>query len=111
MAVEDKYADEVMSDEELDNVAGGTMEEVVEDHKFLYEHGLVDNYRSLESSLVLFRNTTEMIKEGWAKAGITCNVTWDYIKIKQYNSYTDSSGRPISRDEAFNIVKEHFSKN
>ena len=35
MAEKDKYADEIMSDEELDKVAGGTLRELANDSRFL----------------------------------------------------------------------------
>ena len=34
---------ELLSDEELDNVAGGTIGETAGDSQILYDHGLMDN--------------------------------------------------------------------
>ena len=44
MADKDKYADEMMSDDELDGVAGGNVGQTVVDSDFLYDYGLVDDY-------------------------------------------------------------------
>ena len=46
MADKDKFADEVMSDDELDNVAGGEAIEMVYDSRFLNSlNGSCDRYQ------------------------------------------------------------------
>lgn len=48
MAVEDKFADELLSDEELDKVAGGTRREIYGDGDELFIRGLIHNGSSPE---------------------------------------------------------------
>ena len=108
MAEKDKYADEVMSDAELDNVAGGTFEELADDHKFLCDHSLLRGYDFIIGLPAKF--SAQRVKEAWAKAGITCDIDYSW-KGGRNNTYTDSSGNPISREEAYNIVRERFPKN
>lgn len=73
MADKDKFADEMLSDDELDVVAGGTTHEVTTDAMFLFQRGLIDSYH-------LRRSTTERnlesasrnVVDGWAKIGVAC---------------------------------------
>ena len=45
MAKEDKYADEMLTDEQLDNVAGGTYSQTADDSRFLNcLNGSTDRY-------------------------------------------------------------------
>ena len=65
---EDKYADELMSDDELDGVAGGTAGQMADDSRFLNSlNGSTDRYGSFRT----FWGTgfTE-IKNAWASLGI-----------------------------------------
>ena len=50
MTKEDKFADELMSDEELDNVAGGCAEQMADDSRFLNSlNGSTDRYGSFRT--------------------------------------------------------------
>lgn len=92
---EDKFADEMLSDDELDQIAGGTDDQTTDDNMFLYEHGLVD---------VVVCDSSKDVDAGWAKAGITC-----VTKFFSDNQYF-IGGKSISRNEAYDIVKSKFKK-
>lgn len=104
MAEEKKFADEVISDEELDGVAGGSVHSTAADSEFLYEHGLVDDWHGELTTLFHWESYSAAVDAGWAKAGITCvTKPWgDNLYFKD--------GKEISRDEARNHVKNSFQK-
>ena len=52
MIKEDKFADEVLSDEELDGVAGGTRAQTYADGDELVKRGLISERDALDSSKV-----------------------------------------------------------
>lgn len=91
---EDKFADEMLSDDELDQIAGGTDDQTFDDNIFLYEHGLMD----------IVNARSEEVDAGWAKAGITC-----VTKSFSDNQYF-IDGKSISSTEAYDIVKSKFKK-
>ncbi|MBQ9441462.1 MAG: hypothetical protein IJU55_00410 [Selenomonadaceae bacterium] len=94
---------EKLSDDELEKIAGGTVGETMSDKTFLKEHGLVSKFEQ-PFFKDHFPEDSGTIKEGWAKVGITC-VTHPLDRNKYY-----FENKEISRDEAFKIVKEKFSK-
>lgn len=104
MAVEDKFADEMLSDEELDGVAGGNIGQTTVDSKFLYEHGLVDDWHGEFHMLFNWKSDSAEVDAGWSKAGITC-----VTKPGGANLYF-MGGKEISRDEAYNHVKANFNQ-
>lgn len=80
--------DEILSDDELDNVAGGTRIETFQDGNELYKRGLLTEDQALRSAPV-----RDMLhKMGYAgyqdKGGIING-----------NIYTDKSGNTISREQ------------
>ncbi|MBR4903073.1 MAG: hypothetical protein IKZ53_00195 [Selenomonadaceae bacterium] len=88
MAKEEKFADEIMSDDELDNVAGGNRLETFGDGNELYKRGLLSADDAVHSAPV-----REMLhKMGYSgyedKGGL--------IKA---NIYTDKSGNTITREQ------------
>ena len=86
--VKEILKDEILKDEELDNVAGGTRIETFQDGNELYKRGLLSAEDALSSAPV--RNMLH--KMGYAgyedKGGIING-----------NIYTDKSGNTITRDE------------
>ena len=96
MAKEDKFEDEMMSDEELDNVAGGGIGQTSEDSQFLYQHGLMDKRYHESEMFFSWSSGSEKVNAGWAKAGITC-----VTKFSGDNLYF-KDGKEISRTEAIN---------
>lgn len=105
MAEKDKYADEVMSDEELDGIAGGTVGQTVVDSKFLYDHGLVDDWHGNTHTFFNWKSDSALVDAGWAKAGITCVTTFGFSNNKYFKD-----GKEITHDEAVAHVKANFSK-
>ena len=94
---------EMLSDKELDQVAGGSFGQTRVDSKFLYNYGLINTWHSC--TIFFWKSASSDVDRGWAKAGITC-VTKPFLANNQY--FKD--GKEISREEAYKIVKEKFSK-
>lgn len=103
MADEKKIAGEIMSDEELDNVAGGTGGQTYNDSKLLYEYGFADTWHTDLHFMFHWGDSAE-VDEGWRKAGITC-VTKPF-KDNQY--FMD--GKEITMAEARDYLKANFKK-
>ena len=104
MIDEKKLANAAMSDEELDQVAGGTVVQTVDDSKLLYDYGLVDDWNGKAHTLFNWKSDSAIVDGGWSKAGITCVTKFD--KMNKYFM----GGKEITRDEAFAHVKANFSK-
>lgn len=64
--IEDKYADEMLTDEELDNVTGGTCEETAEVSFFLKTLGIIDEWYTAQD----LRDSSGTEKEEKVKAGL-----------------------------------------
>ena len=89
MVEEDKFADEVINDEELDKVTGGTIAETVADSFELYRRGLTDKiYVGSErtSRIINFRGNEYKNHGGLFKP----------------NEYYDKLGNPTSRENFWN---------
>ena len=85
---EEIFKDEVLSDEELDNVAGGNRLETFGDGNELYKRGLLSEEDALQSAPV--RNVLhKMGYTGYKDNGGLINA----------NVYTDKSGNMISREQ------------
>ena len=90
---EDKFADEVMSDEELDNVAGGGTRQTVGDRDFLKSMG----YIAKAGSLVFdWERNAPKVDAGWSKAGVTC-----VTKFGCPDNLYFINGKQVSRKDAF----------
>lgn len=92
MADKDKFADEVMNEDELDGVAGGTCYEMADDSRFLNSlNNSCERYGSFISFLGV--GSTEVI-EAWKKLG---------IEAKLYNIDGNKyylNGKKITQEEA-----------
>ena len=88
MADKDKFADEIMSDDELDNVAGGNRLETFGDGDELYKRGLLSASDAVHSSPVRDK-LHSMGYDGYKDNGGLFNA----------NIYTDKSGNTITREE------------
>jgi len=95
MAVENKFADEILSDDELDNVAGGTIAETVADNLELYRRGLTDKM------YVGSERTRRVIN-------FKGNEYKDHGGLFKANEYYDKSGNLTSRE---NFWKEFDLQN
>ena len=95
---------ELMTEEKLDNVAGGTVGETSEDSQYLYDYGLVDDYHDNLHTIFYWHSDSKAVDEGWAKAGITC-----VTKPCGSNQYF-RDGKEITRDEAHDHLKANFKR-
>lgn len=96
MAKEDKFADEMLSDEELDAVSGGSCNELADDSRFLNSlNGSTDRYGATKMFFSGGTGRVQEVKDAWAKLGITTDLTnlgWD-------NKYY-LNGQRITQEEA-----------
>lgn len=97
---------EMMSDEQLEQVAGGTIPQTAEDSKLLFEHGLIDEKHGVIATTFRWKTFSKEVDDGWAKAGITCITKPSPLADNLYFY----KGKPISRTEAYNIVEKQFTK-
>ena len=104
MIDEKKLAKAAMSDEELDNVAGGNVSQTVDDSKLLYDYGLVDDWHGKTHTLFNWKSDSAIVDGGWSKAGITC-----VTKSLDSNQYF-KDGKEITHDEAIAHVQANFQK-
>ena len=71
MAEKDKFADEVLSDDELDNVVGGNYDETSDDSKFLNIYGLCGKYTKSDIFLIQVQVRKKMLKPDGLKSVLT----------------------------------------
>lgn len=88
MAINDKFADEILSEDELDGVAGGTRLETYDDGNELYKRGLLSAKDAMESSKVR-EKLHELGYLGYKDNG----------GIMNGNIYTDKNGTMVGRDD------------
>ncbi len=113
MADKDKYADEIMSDDELDKVAGGTPGESADDSRFLNVllHG-TNKYHQCDRyggfTILCEGSAREDLKKSWNSLGIELEYSFC-----EYNTYR-LNGKEISREEAWahaeSLVGKHLTK-
>ena len=91
--------DAAMSDEELDNVAGGTSYEMADDSRFLNSlNGSCDRYgatRIIFNGMFSDSIKTE-VENAWAKVGIKARFDYDYGTSNVYSL----NGRKITQEQA-----------
>lgn len=88
MADKDKYANEILSDDELEGVAGGNRLETYGDGDELYKRGLLTSDQALRS---------EPVREMLHKMGYSGYK--DNGGLFNANIYTDKSGNTITREQ------------
>ena len=99
MAKEDKFADEVLSEDELEQVAGGTPTETSEDSKFLFIYGLCPSFSTNDIDFTSGTAKEEQVKAAWAKVGVTLDYHGDFSDNRYY-----MNGNQISREAAYQHV-------
>ena len=113
MADKDKYADEKLTDDELDNVAGGTPGESANDSRFLNvllhetdKYHQCDRYGELK--IVWSAGAREDVRKSWYSLGI--DFKHGYVGGNEYKL----NGKKISREEAWahaeSVVGKHLTK-
>ena len=98
MADKDKYADEIMSDEELDNVAGGGTRQICGDNAFLKSFGY-SHYDGTFLWDVSYIGAARSVDKGWSQAGVTC-----VTKFGCPDNLYFIGGKEVSRKDAFRHV-------
>lgn len=100
MADEKKLQDDLLSDEQLEQVAGGYSNELYGDSLILYRMGFIDGMYNQDNAV----ESCKKIQEGWLKAGIIC-----VIRDESENLYfLQSNGQQISSEKALEYVSERF---
>ena len=98
MAEKDKYADEVMRDEELDKVAGGGTRQICGDNAFLKSFGY-SHYEGTFFWDVSYPEAARSVDDGWSQAGVTC-----VTKFGCQDNLYFIDGKQVSRKDAFRHV-------
>ena len=108
MEDEKKYANEIMSDKELDNVAGGSWVQTCDDSVHLHHYGLC-RYRYGE-----FTNSETMsyfqssifaeadVKQAWKKVGV------DFVPSFDRDNKYFINGKEVTHQEAMNHLNKFF---
>ena len=95
---------EKMSDEQLEQVAGGNRFETLCDSKFLYDFGLVSDWHGEFHMTFNWISDSTEIDDGWRKAGII-SVT-SFVNPNRYIL----NGKNLTRDEAYKHVRANFKR-
>ena len=110
MAVENKYADEMLTDDELDNVAGGTVEQTVSDSRFLNillegtKYHCCGRHDKFDIAINFYDERNDVAKS-WASLG---------IEFKHNNSNGNTyklNGNPITQIEAYEYAMKKVGRN
>ena len=101
MAEKDKYADEMLTDEELDAVAGGEAHEMVNDSRFLNTlTGKCDRYGEFRISFSAGAFNEE-IEKAWASVGVKAKVSSGLGGFGKDNTYQRmDNGQSLTQAEA-----------
>ncbi len=105
--------DEQLTDEQLDEVAGGTVLEIQKDANLMHDLGLVSAHTFPADMTPYYGDIDDVknlnaVQRSWAKFGIAVVNNKD-----GFNEYYDSSGREIGRQKAIQtaISKSHARLN
>lgn len=95
---EEKFADEKLSNEELDQVSGGGFRQTEGDANFLAKMGVAQfGEPDIIGGIIFAWGTwSKLVDEAWAKAGVTCYTA----PFSGDNKYW-IGGKQVSRKEAF----------
>ena len=115
MAEKDKYADEIMSDEELDKVSGGTSGELADDSRFLNvllqgtnKYHQCDRYG--EWRMLWSPGARDDLTKSWNSLGIEITYSTSCLIKNTYRL----NGKEISQADAWahaeSLVGKHLTK-
>ena len=93
---------EAMTDEQLDKVTGGAINELYRDSYFLNKFGLCDRYDYWDIVFSSGRPKIDKIGEAWEKAGVRCDKS-EFISCHYF-----IDGKQVSRKEAFDYVAKKY---
>ena len=108
MIDEKKLANAAMSDDELDNVAGGNCFEMSDDSKFLNSlNGSTNRYRDLQ---ILTEGHVQEIKKAWATVGIDCYLHPGCIGDNRYSLNGKQITQEQARQHAMEVTGHHMTE-
>lgn len=90
--------EEILSEKELEKVAGGTLKEVSQDRAFLRDIGFNIEWKNTDYIYNYFDKIKKELRDTWSQAGVRCKIISNGDCTK--NVYTDTSGNIISRENA-----------
>ena len=108
--------DEILSEEELDGVAGGTIAQTVKDTQFLHALGLIDKSYTAAECEKNIGHVSEVINEAvWKASGI--HYHWGYsvdVNANSANTYSyyanGEDTKSFTREEFLKIVCHEAGK-
>ena len=115
MAEKDKYADEIMSDEELDKVSGGTNSELADDSRFLNvllqgtnKYHQCDRYG--EWRMFFSQPARYDVKKSWNSLGIEITYSTSCFIKNTYRLNGKEISRELAWEHAESLVGKHLTK-
>ena len=107
MATDDKFAGEMLTDDELDNVTGGTCYDAGGDSRFLNDlAGLCDQF-SDETAFSDPQTVKDAVRAAWKQIGISVFL----YPTMPINAEYSINNRPITRQQAFAYACKQYGKN
>ena len=111
MAVEDKYADELLSDEELDDVAGGSCYTSADDSRFLNSlNGSCDRYGATKMFFSGGKTYQEEVEKAWTTVGITAKFNCGLAGENKYYLNGQEISQEQARQHAMNVTGHHMTE-
>ena len=98
--------DEILKDEELDNVAGGTYLESASDAKKFKELGVKIYDNEIAGVPVLFHDEFVKLRGAFQQYGVTIKDNGGLIDANEYFI----GGKLVSRDDAWKHIEAQFNK-
>lgn len=95
MAEKDKFADEKLTEDELNQVVGGGTMQTCGDNDFLQKFGY-SHYEGHYPWNVSWKKASTSVDKGWSEAGVTCCTVFGCGDNKYW-----IGGKQVTRKEAF----------
>lgn len=95
-----KFEEKLMENEQLEMVAGGSINEVVGDFDFLRGLNLTEYKYDRLDTITFWDGATANLESVWRKVGIHC-----YTRPFGDNTYKTFDGKTITRSEAFAMAR------
>ncbi|MBR4641907.1 MAG: hypothetical protein IKO74_04185 [Selenomonadaceae bacterium] len=113
MTTEKILKDEILSDEELDNVAGGTFAESYNDARAFEQLGVKIFENDLAGIGILNHEGFVNLRNAFSKYGVTIkddgSIFGDLMKTSKANEYF-IDGKQVSREDAWKHINAQFGK-